>query len=173
MSSARSRSTRARRAAVLVALALASACGGGAGDDDGDDGEVDAGVPLFPADYADSFVEVRGCRASADHLLDRIRVLADPAALAPYQDRDDAFPEGAVVLKEEYDPTDLACEGEIVRWTVMVRLPEGASSDTLDWRWQDLDGERAVVSQDDVRCYGCHSSCGRPPDGHDGTCAVP
>ncbi len=151
----------------LLGAVLAAACGGG--DDDG----ADAGVALFPADYASTYVEVRDCRRSGDHQLNFVRVLADPAAAGPYLDRQDPFPEGAVVLKEERDPADESCAEAITRWTVMVKLAEGTSTETLDWRWQDLDADRNVVGEDVPLCYGCHSSCGVAPDGYDGTCAVP
>lgn len=155
-----------RALALALALALA-AC-------PGDDGEGDAGAePDFPADYAASYTEVRNCRGSGDHDLNTIRILADPAALAPYQDRAEPFPVGAVVLKEEYDFSDLACEGPIKQWTVMTRLAEGSSPDTLDWAWQRVDKQRQVVSEDEPRCINCHTGCGVAPEGYEGTCAVP
>jgi hypothetical protein len=158
---------------ILTSLLVAAACGG----DDDDDADaapgVDAGVALFPADYAESYTEVRDCRRSGEHRLNIIRVLADPDALAPYRDRDAPFPVGAVVLKEEHDPADSACEEPPTRWTVMVKLGEGADPDRLDWRWQDVDADRSVLSEDQSLCYGCHESCGNPPDGYDGTCTVP
>lgn len=126
----------------------------------------------FPADYATSYTEVRACRASSDHDLHHIRVLADPAALGPYQSRAQAFPPGAVVLKEEFDFSDLACSGPIVEWTVMMKLAT-PMPDTLGWRWQHVDPDRHVVTQDEERCIGCHTACGVPPDGYDGTCAMP
>ena len=149
--------------ALLCGLVIASgACGG-------DDGPA----PRFAADYPARFVEVRGCRASADHDLRRIRVLADPAALAPYRTRATPFPAGAVVLKEEYDFADGECAGPVVSWTVMERLPTGTAPDRLDWAWQRVDPDRDVVSEDEPRCVGCHAACGVAPDGHDGTCAMP
>lgn len=139
----------------------------------GDDGGGSSGTaPSFPADYAASYVEVRGCRNSGDHELNRIRVLADPAALAPYDDRDTEFPVGAVVLKEEHDFADTDCTGVPVRWTVMTRLATGSSTETLDWYWQDVDEGRRVVSENDSRCIGCHTGCGVPPQGYLGTCTV-
>ena len=64
-----------------VALCLLVACG------------TDDEVPvLFPADYLASYTEVRDCRKSADHDLHNIRILADPVALASYQNRDAPFP---------------------------------------------------------------------------------
>ena len=148
--------------ALAVATAVAAGCDGG-----------DEPAPAFPADYAATYVEVRGCRGSADHDLRRIRVLADPAALAPYQTRSAPFPPGAIVLKAEHDFADDDCTGPVVEWTVMTRLAAGTAPGLLDWSWQRVDGDRRVVSEDEPRCAGCHADCGGPPDGHDGTCAVP
>lgn len=139
----------------------------------GDDGDDGGPPPDFPADYAVSYVEVRNCRGSGDHDLHNIRILADPAALAPYQGRTEAFPEGAVVLKEEYDFGDTTCSGEILQWTVMRKLAEGSAPDMLGWAWQEVDAERRVVSEDEPRCIGCHQGCGMAPDGYDWTCAMP
>jgi hypothetical protein len=155
-----------RRALPLLAL-LVAAC-----PDGGDEG--DAGLePEFPADYAASYVEVRNCRGSGDHDLNNIRILADPAALGPYQSRSEPFPVGAVVLKEEYDFGDLACEGPIKQWTVMRRLAAGSAPENLDWAWQRVDVKRKVFDVDAPRCVGCHTGCGVAPDGYEGTCAVP
>jgi hypothetical protein len=140
------------------------------GDDDGGD---EGPEPEFPADYAGSYVEVRDCRGSGDHDLNNIRILASPSALTPYQERMEPFPEGAVVLKEEYEFGDMSCEGPIKQWTVMTRLAEGSSPDTLDWAWQRVDAGRKVVGEDVPACIGCHTGCGVPPDGYEGTCAIP
>jgi hypothetical protein len=162
----RSTRTTILTALSLAMLALASGC---PADDANDDGPA----PDFPADYADSYVEVRNCRGSGDHDLNNIRILASPTALAPYQNRMESFPVDAIVLKEEYDFGDLTCEGPIKQWTVMRKLEAGSSPDTLDWAWQRVDLERKVVEEDAGRCIGCHTACGNPPDGYEGTCAVP
>jgi hypothetical protein len=151
-------------AALLCAIGLAALrCGEEASD---------GPEPLFPADYAASYTEVRSCRSSTEHELNNIRVLADDAALAAYRDRQADFPEGSVVLKEEYGFADSTCSGEVVRWTLMARLASGSSPQTLDWYWQDMDGERRVLSENDSRCIGCHQGCGNPPEGYRGTCTV-
>ncbi len=137
-------------------------------------GDDDLGPPLFPEDYADTYTEVRDCRSGADHDLHNIRVVADPEAVGPYMNRTDPFPDGAVLIKEEYDFGDDDCTGEILQWTVMVRgVAEGTPEDRLGWQWQKVVPEREVKSNDDHRCYDCHSLCGVEPDGYDGTCTVP
>ncbi len=150
--------------AWLAALLLA-ACGGG--EEETDDG------PLFPADYAATYTEVRNCRQSGDHDLNRIRILADPQALGPYTRRDGPFPVGAIVLKEEFDFADTGCAGPVTQWTVMQRLEDGAAPDQLDWRWQRVDADRKVTGDGEPRCAGCHAGCDAAADGHDWTCAVP
>jgi cytochrome P460 len=139
----------------------------GCGQDGGD------AVPLFPANYVSSYVQVRECRASADHDLSRVRVLADPRAAPTYVSRDGDFAEGSLVLKAEYDFADVDCTGEIQRWTAMRREAPGSSADTLDWTFQKVDAERKVLSENDSRCVGCHTGCGKPPDGYLGTCSAP
>jgi hypothetical protein len=165
-------SVRARLTALAVATVVVSGCPGD--DDPADDstGGSDA-APVFPSDYEATYVEVRNCRGSGDHDLNNIRILADPAARTPYEDRAAPFPDGAVVLKEEYDFGDTTCEGPLKQWTVMQKLAPGSSPDTLDWAWQRVDEDRIVVEEDPPRCIGCHTSCGVAPDGYEGTCAVP
>lgn len=167
LSPSRSAAARARRAAgflaTLLTLAALVSCS--------DDGPGDSGpAPLFPPDYASSYTEVRDCRSSTEHDLAHVRVLADPQALGPYQGRDADFPVGAIVLKEEYD--DAECAGSITRWTVMQRLLSGSSPETLDWAWQDVEATRRVETVNEPRCIGCHTTCGVPPDGYEGTCTV-
>ena len=149
------------RARSLPLLAILG-CGGGGGEQ-----------PEFAENYAASFVEVRDCRSSSDHDLHQIRILADPSAVDAYMLRDRAFPDGAVVLKEERDFGDIDCTGPILQWTVMVQLAAGSSPATLDWHWQKVDASRHIVTDDEPRCIGCHTDCGKPPDGYLGTCAVP
>jgi hypothetical protein len=158
---------------VLAAALLSAVPAGCGGDDDDDGGGVE--TTLFPATYSDSYEEVRNCRRSSDHDLNYIRVVAAPDAVEPYQARDGAtpFPTGAVVLKEEYDPSDDTCSGEIAQWTVMSKLAAGSSAETLDWHWQEVRADRKVNTDDEPRCIGCHESCGDSLPGFDATCADP
>lgn len=128
--------------------------------------------PVFPADYAASYTLVRDCRKSGDHELDFIRVLADADALGPYQDRSTPFPDGAVVLKEQYDVSDATCSGPIVKWTVMQK--DAAQAARLGWDWQSVDAKRRVLTSNDSACFGCHEGCtGAPAVGYDHTCTEP
>lgn len=148
----------------LLVVGVIAACG-----DDGSSGAQ----PLFPVDYAASYVEVRDCRPSGDHDLKNVRIVVDPLSVDAYQLRDRPFATGAVVLKEEHDFGDASCSDPPVGWTVMVRLPTGSSPATLDWEWQRVDGEGTVMTQNEPRCIGCHTACGVPPDGYQGTCSIP
>ncbi len=123
--------------------------------------------PAFPADYAKSYSEVRNCRPSTEHDSHNIRIIASPSALAPYRDRDAGFPVGAVVLKEERDYGDVGCTGPVLLWTSMTMQSDGG------WLWQSVSPERRVLTTNESRCIGCHASCGNPPEGYQGTCAVP
>lgn len=154
------------RAGLLGVLLTLVAC-----DDDGDEGEGTGAEPLFPADAEARYTEVRPCMPSGDHNLNNVRILADDVAVDPYLERTAPFPEGAVVVKPEYDFGDDTCEGEIVRWTVMRKLATGAAPDSLDWAWQTVE-DRTVVDEDLPQCISCHRGCGVAPDGHDGVCAI-
>jgi hypothetical protein len=162
------------RALVLGLLSLVpAACEG----DDGMGDEGDGAAPHFPEDYEESYVEVRDCRGSGDHALNNIRILVDPGSAEAYQGRSVPFAENAVVLKAEYDFGDATCSGEPKQWTVMRKLADGSSPDTLGWSWQTVDDARVVVADDasgnTAACVGCHQACGMAPDGYDWTCALP
>lgn len=158
-----------RVGAVWAVLAAGALVLGGCGDDP----EEPAAQPLFAADYASAYQEVRDCRQSGDHDLNVVRVLADPSAGDTYRDRDAPFAPGAVVVKEEYDFGDPTCAGPIKQWTAMRKLAPGEGDEALGWQWQRVDSERRVVEEAPTRCVSCHQGCGVSPDGHDGTCTVP
>ncbi|MGE5307422.1 MAG: cytochrome P460 family protein, partial [Hyphomicrobiales bacterium] len=155
--------------AAVVAHAL-FACGSNSnGKTDGNT----SGPPVFPADYAATYQQVRNCRLSLEHDLMYIRVLASPDALAAYNGRTAPFPTGAIALKEQYGEDDTTCAGPIVNFTVMQKLAVGSSPATLDWTWQKVGADRRLVDTDITRCTRCHTDCGKPPDGYDGTCTMP
>jgi hypothetical protein len=149
----------------LTALAMVAL---GCGDNLSPDEEPD-----FPETYRTTYQEVRDCRLSLEHDLVYIRVYASPDAITPYADRQTPFPAGAQLLKEQYAGHDRTCAGDIEQTTVMTKLDVGASPKMLDWRWQTVSSDRSVVPVDLPRCASCHSMCGTPPDGYDGTCTLP
>jgi hypothetical protein len=114
-----------------------------------DDGGAVVVDPVFPADYA------------------------DPRSAPTYLARDAEFPDGTLFVKEQYDFGDPDCTGPIVQWTTALKTTE-ASTDQLGFRWQRVSAARAVVSEDDARCYGCHSNCIDPTmNGYLYTCSQP
>lgn len=155
-------STLARRALLVGALSGAAACGA-------DDAAVE---PVFRADYAATYREVRNCRFSLEHDLMHVRVLASPEAFTPYSGRVEAFPPGAVVLKEQYGMDDTDCTGPIVTTTVMQKLDLGSMPTDLDWTWQEVTPAHHALPTT-PKCVQCHKDCGKAPDGYDGTCEVP
>lgn len=160
-----------RALAWAVALAALPACHDDDGDDDG------GAAPFFPEDYESAYTEVRGCRGSGDHDLNNIRVWASAEAVTPYQGQMDPFPEGAVLVKAEYEFGDITCANAPVQWTTMRRLAVESSPDTLDWSWQQVDFDRRVVEEDSSQCIACHTNCGQkmPPPGipYESTCTLP
>lgn len=157
----------AGRCCVLAGLGALGACSS-------DEPAPAAGTEaLFPADYAQSYTEVRDCRLSVEHDLTRIRVLASPSALATYQSRTGEFVEGALLLKEEYEYAQEDCSGPIQGWTLMQKLAAGSSPETLDYTWQKVNAQREIVSEDEARCISCHTGCGSTKEGYLNTCAIP
>ena len=137
-----------------------------------DDPEAEKPALLFPlSDYAASYQLVRDCRKSIDHDLTSVRVLASPQAAGPYTLRNENFPVGAILVKEQY--ADDACT-ELDGFSVMKREPTGYAPGAGDWHWQRVTKNGSVELDGKLpSCAGCHKSCGVPPDGHDFTCAVP
>lgn len=148
-----------RRLAIAWVALLVSGC-------PGDDPAIE---PLFEASYTSTFREVRPCRRSGDHDLAFVKVWADPTAFEAYTTRAMPFPDGSVIVKEEF--ADDACTS-LSGWTVM-RREAGLDPEGGDWHWQSVDPDRRVSADGLVqRCRSCHMGCGVAPDGHDGTCSV-
>jgi hypothetical protein len=148
---------------AAAAAALLSACGSDGGSP----------TPLFPPDFATSYQQVRSCQSSLEHDLMNVKVFASPEAVTPYTGRAAPYPTGAILVKEEYDRNDTACAGAVVFVTAIERLDSGSSPDTIDWHWQKADATDKVVMDDDPSCIMCHTDCGVPPDGYEGTCSKP
>jgi hypothetical protein len=150
-----------QRFAVLIALL---GCG---------NTEQPVGAPaIFPADYAATYHEARGCKLSLEHSA-RIRILVSVDAVSAYA-RTAPFMDGSIVLKEQYAYSDLDCTGPIDQFTVMRKLPVGSSPDILDWEWQAVADDLHEEEETDVgRCVSCHATCGKSPMGYDWTCDEP
>lgn len=112
--------------------------------------------PIFPTDYAQSFVEVRGCRFSTEHEGYTIRVLTDPASAEAYRTHQSSLPAGTTVVKEEYNTPDCR-PGSLVRWSVMRKDSPGFDAAGDRWSWQRVAADRTVLVDGKQTCIGCHS----------------
>jgi len=99
--------------------------------------------------------------------------VASPDAREAYQGRAIPFPTGAIVLKEQYGPADTTCAGDIVDFTVMIRLATGSAPATLDWTWQHVSADREILPDDIMKCTRCHADCAAQSVGYMGTCEEP
>jgi len=129
-------------------------------------GELIAGVnasldgcavePIFPANYRDDYIEVRGCRLSIEHGGVSIRVFANDVSAGPYLDSANLLPVGSIVVKEEYDGQNCEEDGELVRWRVMRKEEPGFDPEDNDWHWQWVEPDRSVTFDDKSTCISCH-----------------
>jgi hypothetical protein len=128
------------------------------------DGTPTVGIePIFPADYRDSFVEVRDCRLAIEHGGVMIRVYANPIGAQPYIENANPLPEGSIVIKEEFNGVDCSNDAELVRWAAMRKEAPGFDPEDADWRWQRVNApSRAVECEGKLcptfPCLGCHSA---------------
>ncbi len=111
--------------------------------------------PVFPANYRDSFIEVRNCRFSTEHDFTYIRVLANPIAAQPYVNDANPLPTGSIVVKEEFN--NPGCQGgHLVRWRAMRKEEPGFDPVDGDWHWQWVERDRSVKFDDKTTCISCH-----------------
>jgi hypothetical protein len=162
------------RVLALAHCVLAVGCLGG-DEPSPDAGPPDTGPraqPVFPADFARTYEEMRDCRQSHEHELHYIRVMVSPTAQAPYAalSPDMPYPAGATLLKVEYDEED--CAGPVVLYTAYRKLELNANPIGNDWLWQRVSPEREVIEQGAPWvCVNCHMHHCAPPMGYDLTCA--
>lgn len=137
--------------------------------------EVDSFQPqqVIPPDYRTTFVQVRGCRSSVEHDLVNILVRTSPAVAAIYDTGPLPFPQGTVIVKEEY--SDSRCTS-LTAYTVMKKDKPGTDTAGGDWRWYKVDHLDRIIQQGagTKRCSGCHANnCGGSHAARDFTCALP
>ncbi|MDZ4694361.1 MAG: cytochrome P460 family protein [Deltaproteobacteria bacterium] len=131
----------------------------------------DEGVPSprFPADFSQTYLEMRSCRHSHEHELRHIRVFANPRAQLPYKNLNQGtpYPEGATLVKLEYELA--GCNpADLVEYTVMYKGKGGEG----DWLWQRVSVDRVVQEEGNIRgCINCHTVHCTPPFGYDLSCA--
>lgn len=111
--------------------------------------------PIFPADYRNTFVEVRGCRNGIEHGA-TIRVFANDVAARAYLENASALPVGSIVVKEEFEGTDCDRDNELIRWRAMRKEAPGFDPEDGDWHWQWVNPDRSVRFDDKRTCIGCH-----------------
>lgn len=126
----------------------------------------------FPADYETAWNEARTpCTLSHDHELRYIRVFVNDLALDAYTTHESRYPEGAALLKAEYD--DPECQS-LIDYVLMERLGPGEAPENLEWAWERYDADRHLVTdrrfepETCINCHVCH--CGEPPYGWQLTC---
>jgi hypothetical protein len=146
-------------AKALLVTALLAACADDAETEpDEPEPEPSAAEAIYPANFESDFVEVRDCRLSpAEHDGYYIRVLA-PEDIAPaYVAGEYPFPEGALLVKAEYDDEECST---LARVSAMLKLAEGDALDLFDWQWQRTDQDGEVLTETPARsCAGCHATC--------------
>jgi hypothetical protein len=118
--------------------------------------------PIFPADYRDTYIEVRNCRLGIEHGGVMIRVVANSIAAQPYQKLQNPLPVGSIVVKEEYDfsATDCSDPSKIVSWSAMRKETPGFDPADGDWHWQRVSApSRGILcaAKDDCRGFTCTS----------------
>ncbi len=113
-------------------------------------------TPIFPADYRESYVEVRDCRFSTEHGGVSIRVLVNEIGAAAYLANADPMPVGSVVIKEEFSGPAWD-DGDIARWRLMRKEEAGFDPPDGDWAWQWVEPDRSVLLNDKQTCIGCHN----------------
>jgi len=124
--------------------------------------------PIFPANYRDSFIEVRNCRLGIEHGGVMIRVLANPVAADLYRQLAPALPQGSIVVKEEYtvpqgSGSQDCNDANLVSWSAMRKEAPGFDPVDGDWHWQRVLAPSRAVQCDDKHCPGfvcitCHSA---------------
>ncbi|MGE0519990.1 MAG: cytochrome P460 family protein [Candidatus Binatia bacterium] len=113
--------------------------------------------PILPANYRETFVEVRGCRFSTEHDFRNIRVLTNPIAAEPYRRNQNPLPEGSIVVKEEFASSEGCNDADLIVWRVMRKEAPGFDSEDADWHWQWIDApSRHVQFDDKATCISCH-----------------
>jgi hypothetical protein len=130
--------------------------------------------PAFPADYLQTYTEVRNLRSSNNHDGSNINtasitVHCSPGAADEYVNGTYPLPEGCVLVKTQYgDPSGTFVTG----YAVMVKGAPGSAPALGDWHWQEVDANRSVVQSVDMQnCFDCHST--NSDCSEDFTCTLP
>ena len=139
--------------AVLVLSVGAVTCSVPTGDGMGDNGN--AIDPVFPANYRETFTEVRDCRFSSSHP-GMIRVLVNDIGASAYLNDQNPLPVGSIIVKETFDGTTCENTNELSLWSAMRKEAAGFDPVDADWYWQDVLPDRTVLNDTKARCIACH-----------------
>lgn len=145
--------------------ALCGVCLWACGPDD-ETNPKPATEPVFAADFASHFVEVRGCRQSIEHELEYVKLFVDPDSVAffnrcvvpnsPCNTTQETFPEGATLVKTQY--LDPGCT-ELLRYSA-VQKDASQAANGGGWRWQEVSVSREVLLDGSPSaCVSCHQGC--------------
>ena len=140
---------------LCVAATVLTACA-----DDPPEPSRDA---VFPADYRESFVQLRTCRQSIEHDLEFVELWVSPDHAALFDDCvspalpcDAPLPAGVVVIKPQF--LDAGCSTPI-RTAAAQRLHGEDLGDGAAWLWQEVDPDGRSTGNDGTACIACHQHC--------------
>jgi hypothetical protein len=139
-------------ALVLVAALSLAACA-----------QVDSPIPeqVLPNDYRTAFVTASDCFSSVEHNFKHVMVRVRMEQKPLYQQAASSFPQGSLVVKEEFDDDD--CKSR-AGYTVMRKGQTSSPPLVTDWQWYRLDGDGTVTTKNDKTCLDCHAVCGPTRD---------
>lgn len=136
------------RSRLLLVAVVLSACA-----------EVDDPNPkmVLPGDYRTAFVPVLRCDQGAEHGPINIVVRVRSELAAQYDNGPYPFPEGTLIVKEEYRDQECA---DLMGYTAMRKEQSGYFPESGDWQWFSLD-PYGVVLKDGKQptCTKCHADC--------------
>jgi hypothetical protein len=125
--------------------------------------EVDSPNPkmVLPNDYRTAFVPVRRCGDGVEHGFIKFVVRVRAELANQYDNGPYPFPEGTLIVKEEYDSRDSQCDN-LMSYTAMRKEAAGYFPAGGDWQWFSLDGYGVVLKDGKLdTCAQCHTKgCG-------------
>ena len=149
--------------ALVATTLLGTACngptGGGGGEDGDGNGNGDLIEPIFPANYRETFTEVRDCRGSTSHPPGTIRVCVNEVGLEAYLADANPLPVGTILVKETFEGLTCDNDEELALWSALRKEEPGFDEEDSDWHWQDVQPDRSVLIDTKARCIGCHRAC--------------
>ncbi len=113
--------------------------------------------PAIPSDFRTSFTKVNRARfMSRGHLEDRfaVDVYVNAAAERVWRSDTSAIPAGAMLVKEQFDPSPADRPAGIL---AMEKREAGFDPENGDWRWIVVSAKGEIVKDGKLeQCSGCH-----------------